>query len=197
MSNGAGGTEFVRPRDRHDATIRLAEADPAWAHRYAAQAALIRAALDDRAIAVEHVGSTAVSGLAAKPILDILLLVADPADEAGYVPDLEAAGFLLHAREPGWHEHRLLKRASPAVHLHVFAPGCPEAERLLLFRDRLRGSRQDRERYEQTKRELAARTWTYVQDYADAKVEVVEQILAHARTSRRGAARRAPPGESG
>ena len=91
MSNGAGGTEFVRPRDRHDATIRLAEADPAWAHRYAAQAALIRAALDDRAIAVEHVGSTAVSGLAAKPILDILLLVADPADEAGYVPDLEAA----------------------------------------------------------------------------------------------------------
>jgi GrpB-like predicted nucleotidyltransferase (UPF0157 family) len=79
----------------------------------------------------------------------------------------------------------------------VFAPGCPEAERLLLFRDRLRGSRQDRERYEQTKRELAARTWTYVQDYADAKAEVVEQILAHARMDLRGAARPAPSGKSG
>jgi GrpB-like predicted nucleotidyltransferase (UPF0157 family) len=173
--------EFVRPRTQHHAPIELAEPDPAWAEQYAAVAERIRAALGDRALLLEHSGSTSVPGLAAKPIIDVLLLVADPTDEAAYVPALEAAGFLLHLREPGWHEHRLLRGTDPTVNLHVFGHGSPEAERMLLFRDRLRARPEERERYERTKRELAARTWAVVQDYADAKSEVVEDIIARAR----------------
>ena len=111
----------------------------------------------------------------------MLLLVTDPADEASYVPDLEAAGFELHLREPGWHEHRLLKGTDPTVNLHVLAAGSPEAERMLLFRDRLRGHPAERDEYARTKRQLAAREWALVQDYADAKSEVVEAIIARAR----------------
>jgi GrpB-like predicted nucleotidyltransferase (UPF0157 family) len=125
-----------------------------------------------------------VPGLAAKPILDVLLLVPDPADEAAYVPPLEAAGFLLHVREPDWHEHRLLRAQDPDVHLHVFSESSAEAGRMLLFRDHLRGNEADRALYEQTKRRLAAQSWTRVQDYADAKSEVVEAIIARASAVR-------------
>jgi GrpB-like predicted nucleotidyltransferase (UPF0157 family) len=147
-------------------------------------AARIEAALSDGVVGLEHVGSTSVPGLPAKPIVDVSLVVADPVDEAAYVPALEDAGFLLHLREPGWHQHRLLKGVDPAVNLHVFGPGCPEVERMLLFRDRLRAHPDERERYAQAKRRLAARTWAYVQDYADAKSEVVEAIIARAVAER-------------
>ncbi len=173
--------EFVRPRTSHNATIHLAEPNPDWAHVYQEQAARVRAALPHGVVALEHVGSTSVPGLAAKPIIDILLLVSDPTEEASFVPALEAAGFLLYLREPGWHQHRLLRRVDPAVNLHVFAAGSPEAERMLLFRDTLRSNPDERELYLGTKRELAGRTWTRIQDYADAKSDVVEQILARAR----------------
>jgi GrpB-like predicted nucleotidyltransferase (UPF0157 family) len=153
-------------------------------------AARVEAALGGAVVALEHVGSTSVPGLPAKPIVDVTLVVADPVDEATYVPALEDAGFLLHLREPGWHQHRLLKGSDPVVNLHVFGPGCAEVERMLLFRDRLRAHPDERERYAQAKRELAARTWAYVQDYADAKSEVVEAIIA------RGVAERATSGSS-
>lgn len=132
---------------------------------------------------MEHVGSTSVPGLAAKPIIDILLLVSDPADEDAYVPQLEAAGYLLHGREPGWHQHRLLRGTEPPANVHVFAIGSSEVERMLLFRDRLRAHPDERELYERAKRELAARRWGYVQDYADAKSQVVEEIIARARVT--------------
>ena len=184
----------MRPRIPHSAPVHLAEPDPGWADRYAEQAALIRGALGPRAASVEHVGSTSVPDLAAKPILDIVLLVDDPADEASYVPDLEATGFQLHLREPAWHEHRLLRRDVPQVHLHVFAVGSPEAERMLLFRDWLRGNTGDRDLYQRRKRELAARSWTHVQDYADAKSEVVEGIIARARSGTRNGSQPSVPG---
>jgi GrpB-like predicted nucleotidyltransferase (UPF0157 family) len=141
----------------------------------------MRHALGPVAVVVEHVGSTSVPGLAAKPFLDVLLLVPDPGDEAAYVPRLEAAGFLLHVREPDWHQHRFLRGHDPEVQIHVFAVGSGEAERMLLFRDRLRANEDERALYEKTKRQLAARSWTRVQDYADAKSEVVEGIVARAR----------------
>lgn len=174
--------EFVRPPLTHSGPIHLASPDPAWPQQYAAVVSRIREPLGPVALLVEHVGSTSVPGLAAKPILDVLLLVPDPADEAAYVPPLEAAGFLLHLREPDWHQHRLLKAHDPEVNLHVFAEGSEEAGRMLLFRNRLRASDEDRRRYEETKRRLAARNWDRVQDYADAKSDVVEAIIA--RTTR-------------
>ena len=151
-----------------------------WPRQYAGVAARIRQALGPVAVVVEHVGSTSVPGLAAKPFLDVLLLVPDPGEEAAYVPQLEAAGFLLHVREPDWYQHRFFRAYDPDVQIHVFAVGSEEAERMLLFRDRLRASVDDRALYEETKRRLAARSWTRVQDYADAKSEVVQQILARA-----------------
>jgi GrpB-like predicted nucleotidyltransferase (UPF0157 family) len=185
MGENPPAVEFVQPRTQHNATIHLAEPDPTWPEQYAQQAAKIHAALHERALVVEHTGSTSVPGLPAKPVLDILLLVADPTDEPAYVPDLERAGFVLHLREPGWHEHRLLRGTDPSVNLHVFAVGSPEAERMLLFRDRLRDHPDELDRYAQAKRELAAREWAVVQDYADAKSEVVEAIIARGRTAQR------------
>lgn len=177
----AAQPEYLQPRNRVDGSITIAEPDPAWAEQYARQHACIRAALGLRALQVEHVGSTSVPGLAAKPIIDIVLVVADPADETAYVPDLEAAGYLLHLREPGWNQHRLLKRESPDVNLHVFTTECPEVERMLLFRDWLRARPEELALYQGTKRELAAGRWAHVQDYADAKSSVVEAIMARAR----------------
>jgi GrpB-like predicted nucleotidyltransferase (UPF0157 family) len=164
----------------HDAPITLADYDPAWPDLFAREEARIRAALARRALLVAHAGSTSVPGLAAKPIIDIVLAVPDSADEPAYVPDLEAAGYVLRIREPDWHEHRMLRRRDPAVQVHVFTAGSPEIDRMLAFRDRLRTVPEDRQRYEASKRELAARRWRYVQDYADAKSSVVEEIIARA-----------------
>ncbi len=161
--------------------VRLVEPDPAWPAMFEREAARIRAALGERAQIVEHVGSTAVPGLAAKPIVDVLLGVPDSADESAYLPALEAAGYRLRIRQPGWHEHRMFKGPDAEVNLHVFTVGSPEIARMLAFRDRLRTVREERERYEAAKRALAARRWQFLQDYADAKDEVVAGIVGRAR----------------
>jgi GrpB-like predicted nucleotidyltransferase (UPF0157 family) len=168
----------------HGGPIELVDYDPAWPELFAREALRIGAAVGDRASLVEHVGSTAVPGLAAKPVIDILLVVADSADEETYVPALEAAGYFLSIREPHLYEHRMLKGPDTDVNLHVFSQGCPEIERMLLFRDRLRSSEADRELYERKKRELARRTWKYMQNYADAKGTVVEEIITRVRVVR-------------
>lgn len=159
-------------------TIVLVPYDPTWPERFRAEAERIRGALGAVALAVEHVGSTSVPGLSAKPIVDIVLVVESTADEATYVPQLEAAGYVLRVREPDWFEHRMFKGPAGDVNLHVFSAGCPEVDRMLAFRDRLRSHPGDLARYEQAKRALAARSWQFVQNYADAKSEVVEAILA-------------------
>jgi GrpB-like predicted nucleotidyltransferase (UPF0157 family) len=166
--------------------IVLADYDPAWPERYRREAGRVRAALGGRALLLEHVGSTAVPGLAAKPIVDVVLEVADPADERAWLPALEAAGYVLVIREPDWYQHRVLKGPDTDVNLHVFPRGCPEVQRMLAFRDHLRANRPDRELYERTKRELAGRDWKYVQNYADAKTAVVEEIVARAREAAAG-----------
>jgi GrpB-like predicted nucleotidyltransferase (UPF0157 family) len=172
--------EFLQPRVRRDGPITLAEPNPAWADWYAREEARIRHALGSLALQIEHVGSTSVPDLAAKPVIDIVLVVPDSADEGAYIPDLETAGYVLQHREPDWHEHRFLLDHDPDVQIHVFTIGSSEIERMLLFRDRLRAHPEERQLYERTKRELAARRWEYVQDYADAKSDVVEGIIARA-----------------
>jgi GrpB-like predicted nucleotidyltransferase (UPF0157 family)/predicted enzyme related to lactoylglutathione lyase len=171
---------YLGERQRLDGPVSLAEPDAAWAPTAAALVAAIRQALGGAALLVEHVGSTSVPGLPAKPVIDLLLAIPEPADEASYVVALEGLGYQLHIREPEWFEHRLLKHTEPAVNLHVFAEDSPEIRRMLAFRDHLRADAADRELYLRSKRELAARSWAYVQDYADAKSDVVEQILGRA-----------------
>ena len=167
--------------ERLDGPVALQEYDPAWPEQFLAKRRKIAAALAGARTAVEHVGSTAVPGLCAKPVLDLLLLVEDAAREERYVPALEQAGYTLRIREPEWYQHRLLKGSQPRVNLHVFSAGCEEAERMLRFRDWLRTHREDRELYASAKRRLARQTWTYVQNYADAKSQVVAEILRHIR----------------
>jgi|SRR5579872_901130 len=165
---------------RLDGPVHLAEYHPEWPRLFEREAARIRAALGERVVLLEHCGSTSVPGLAAKPIIDMVLTVPDSADEAGYVPALEAAGYVLRIREPAWYEHRVFKGPDTDVNLHVFSGGCPEVDRMLLFRDTLRADDAERALYERRKRALAAQTWRYVQNYADAKSEVVEGIIARA-----------------
>jgi GrpB-like predicted nucleotidyltransferase (UPF0157 family) len=170
----------------HNAPITLADYDPGWPVLFAREAARIRAALGGRALQVEHVGSTSVPGLAAKPIIDILLAVPDSSDEQAYVPALERAGYVLRAREPDWFEHRLFNGPDTDINLHVFTAGAAEIDRMLLFRDWLRANDADRDAYLQVKRDLAQRTWRHVQHYADAKTAIVEQIIARAAPHQRG-----------
>jgi GrpB-like predicted nucleotidyltransferase (UPF0157 family) len=177
--------EFLQPPVRADGPVRLVEPDPEWAAQYAQQQERIQAALGPRALQVEHVGSTSVPGLAAKPVIDIVLVVTNSADEAGYLPDLEAAGYVLQFREPDWYEHRFLRDHDPDVQVHVFSIECPEVERMLLFRDRLRSRSDERELYQFTKRELAARPWDYIQDYADAKSTVIEEIISRGQADQK------------
>ncbi len=161
--------------------IQIFDYDPEWPRLFEHEAERVLATLGDRVLLVEHVGSTSVPGLAAKPKIDMLLVVANSADESAYVPALEAAAYVLSIREPEWYEHRMFKGPDTDINLHVFSPGCPEIERMLLFRNWLRSNASDRALYERTKRELARKDWKHTQNYADAKTAVVEEILTRAR----------------
>ena len=168
-----GGVEQVE--------IRILDYDPNWAREFQAHAAMIARALGATALRIEHIGSTSVPDLAAKPIIDILVVVPDSTNESAYLPQLEAAGYVLRVREPEWNEHRMFRTPERMAHVHVYSAGCQEIERNLLFRDHLRRNSEDKSRYEQTKRTLASRAWPDMNDYAAAKTEVIESIIAAAR----------------
>jgi GrpB-like predicted nucleotidyltransferase (UPF0157 family) len=170
----------IGAREPVNSSIYLAPYDAAWISKFSLFAARIRDALHERVLLLEHVGSTSVPGLSAKPVIDMVLAVSDSTDETSYVPPLVEHGFTLRIREPDWFEHRLLKAPDDDGNLHVFSSGCEEIARMLAFRDRLRAHEEDRRRYEDVKRELAGRTWKHVQNYADAKSEIVREILGRA-----------------
>ena len=169
---------------RIDGKIKLQESDPGWPALYAREETRIRASLGDKVLLLEHVGSTSVPGLAAKPIIDLALAVADSADEMSYVPPLEAQGYFLKVREPDWFEHRLLKGPDTNINLHVFSVGAAEIGRMIAFRDHLITNTEDLRLYETTKRELASREWKYVQNYADAKSAIVLEIMERAEKAK-------------
>jgi GrpB-like predicted nucleotidyltransferase (UPF0157 family) len=164
--------------------INLVPYDPGWQDRFRYEAERICSALGQHALQLEHIGSTSVAGLVAKPIIDIVLVVADSANESEYVPALEQLGYRLRIREPGWHEHRMLKGADGDVNLHVFSLGCVEVNRMVTFRDRLRTNEDDRELYALTKLRLAQQHWNHTQNYADAKTDVIHQILSRSLTQK-------------
>jgi GrpB-like predicted nucleotidyltransferase (UPF0157 family) len=157
-------------------TLTVVPYDATWPQQYADLAARVRGALGDRVLELEHVGSTSVTGLAAKPVIDADLTVADSAEEATYVPALEAAGFSLRIREPEWEEHRLLTFEGPTTNLHVFSPGASEPQRHRMFRDWLRDHPDDREAYAALKTELGTRGFRDGMDYNNHKAELVYDI---------------------
>jgi GrpB-like predicted nucleotidyltransferase (UPF0157 family) len=160
--------------------ILIVDYDPQWPELFQREAKRIGSVLGCRALRIEHTGSTSVVRLIAKPIIDMLLVVTTSADEHAYVPALEAAGYLLRIRETDWHEHRMFKGPDTEINLHVFSSGCPEIDRILRFRDWLRSNTSDRDLYASMKLALAQKDWKYVQNYADAKTAVIEEIVARA-----------------
>ncbi len=174
-----GTTEIIGGVEKR--RIEICEYDPNWSAKFQQHAERIARALGSAALQVEHIGSTSVPGLGAKPIIDMLLVVEDSSQEAAYLPHLEGAGYVLRVREPEWYEHRMLRTPEKDVHLHVFSAGFPESNRYLIFRDHLRANRADRELYEEVKRKLAGQDWPGMNAYAEAKTEVITQIMARAQ----------------
>ena len=166
---------------REPAAIVIREYDPGWPERYREVRAQLRDALGARALGIEHIGSTAVPGLAAKPIIDVLVTVADVHDESAYAPALVAAGFPQRVREPG---HRMFRTPERDVHVHVYQPRASAVTDYLDLRDWLRRSALDRTLYAETKRALATQQWADMNDYADAKSDVISAILTRARAWR-------------
>lgn len=167
-----GGPEPVR--------VELHDADPEWPERYREHRQRILDALETSTVAIEHIGSTSVPGLAAKPIVDIVVAVEDITAEEDYLDPLLAAGYVLRVREP---RHRMVRTPERDVHVHLYEQGAPEIDEYLLLRDHLRSDADDRALYERTKRELLGRSWDDMNDYADAKTEVILAIKARARAA--------------
>ena len=162
---------------RERRAIVICDYDHAWPERFNEERARVLSALGSVALRIEHIGSTAVPGLAAKPIVDVLVTVVDPDDEAAFRSALEAQGYQLRVREPG---HRMFRTAARDVHIHVWAESDSEVERYLRFRDRLRASNEDRAAYQRLKRDLAKRDWSDMNHYADAKGALISEILNRA-----------------
>jgi GrpB-like predicted nucleotidyltransferase (UPF0157 family) len=174
------------------APVEVVPPDAGWPADYERVRAQVLVALGERVISVEHVGSTAVRDLWAKPVIDVDLVVADSGDEAAYLSDLEAAGFVLVVREPEWEQHRCLRGSEPVTNLHVWSPWSVEPQRHVAFRDWLLDHDDDRAAYADLKRALAEQGFTDVMDYNTAKggliYDIYERIFAadpvHAHTPR-------------
>ena len=161
-------------------TIEVVEYDEGWPAAYESVRSRIAEALGDRVLGLAHVGSTSVPGLAAKAVIDVDLLVADSADEVSYVPDLEAAGFVLRVRDPDWEEHRVLTIEAPKTNLHVTSADAVEPRRHVLFRDWLRDHDDDRDTYAALKLALNERGFTDSMDYNNHKSELVYDLYEKA-----------------
>lgn len=156
-------------------SISIEPYSPDWKKVFQNQKAKIKDALGNTALTIEHIGSTAVPELHAKPIIDIDLIVKNPNQEESYIPMLKKIGYELIIREPSWYQHRMLRLKNPCVNLHIFAPNCAEHIRHCLFRDWLCEHEDDRQLY--TNAKLAARhSVTTTQDYNQNKQSTVRAI---------------------
>ncbi|MET0783280.1 MAG: GrpB family protein [Leifsonia flava] len=162
-------------------TVDLNDYDERWPEMYLEHRRRITDALAGSDVAIEHIGSTAVPGLAAKPIIDIVVAVDDITAEEDYLDALLAAGYELRVREP---RHRLVRTPARDVHVHLYERDDPAIDAYLLLRDHLRSDATDRALYESTKRSLLSKRWDDMNDYADAKTDVILAITARARAAR-------------
>lgn len=171
----------VSGKVEHNQTIVLKPYDENWSILFEREKQRISTILKDKALMIEHIGSTSVPGLIAKPIIDILLVVEDAGKEEDYVDDLVAHGYILRIKEPDFENHHMFLGPDTDIHLHVFSQDSKEIEKYLLFRNYLRNHQEAKEFYANTKKALAKKKWKYVQNYADAKSDVVQQIMDAAR----------------
>jgi GrpB-like predicted nucleotidyltransferase (UPF0157 family) len=161
--------------------IEIVPYSPNWPLQFQDHASRIKTALGNVALRIEHIGSTSVEGLAAKPIIDMLVVVADPSQEDLYLPAMLSAGYELRVREPEFEEHRMFRTPKRDVHVHVFPPGSGEIERYLILRNCLRAMPDVRDQYANLKRTLSANDWKDMNEYADAKTSFIEDTIKRAR----------------
>lgn len=171
---------IVSGQKEHNQKILLVEYDEQWPILFEKEKKRISQILKDKALMIEHIGSTSVAGLSAKPIIDILLVVEDAGCEEDYVEALCQQGYVLRIKEPDFENHHMFKGPDTDINLHVFSKGSKEIDKYLIFRDYLRAHPEVRMLYEETKKKLAQKKWKYVQNYADAKSEVVAKIMDQA-----------------
>lgn len=157
--------------------IRLVDYRPTWPDRFAEERDRIAVALGAVARRIDHIGSTSVPGLVAKPIIDIDLSVPEVEDEGAYLEPLLGAGYRLRVREPG---HRLVRTPERDVHVHICTVGSEWERRHLLFRDWLRHDARDRTAYGQLKQRLAQQDWPDMNADANAKGPLIIEITARA-----------------
>ena len=164
-----GGTE-----KRH---LEVVGYDDRWPEIFAEHQARLSAALRGVPVEIEHIGSTSVPGLPAKPIIDIVVAVDDITAEEDYLDAIVAAGYLLRVREPG---HRMARTPALDVHVHIYQKGDAAVTRYLLFRDRLRADGDDRALYARTKQALISQGFDDMNAYSDAKTDVITGIMSRA-----------------
>lgn len=167
-------------REARGRAYEIIDYDPAWPEMFEKEAARIKAALGDVAVRIEHVGSTAVPGLAAKPIIDIQVSVAEMFPRERFVAPLEALGYLF-LPDPTDPDHEYLKRevgGARTHQIHVCPAGSEWERRHLLFRDHLRAHQEDAARYAELKRRLAAEHPNDILGYIDGKTPFVREIEA-------------------
>jgi Uncharacterized conserved protein len=164
-----GGTEHRE--------IILVPYSESWPESYMHEQAKIQHALGSRALRIEHIGSTSIEGLTAKPIIDILLIVEDCDNEDSYLPMLLDEGYVLRVREPG---HRMVRTPDLGVQIHIGSSDADWARRHILFRDYLRSNPTDKKAYETLKQKLATQEWETMNHYADAKGPLIQEITGRA-----------------
>lgn len=158
--------------------IQIVDYNENWPIKFEKHSKKINDTLGAIAINVEHIGSTSVPDLAAKPIIDILLIVKDSSNESKYLKPMQDAGYELRVREPDFHEHRMFRTTEKDVHIHVLSKGSNEIDRYLVFRNHLRLNAADRIEYESIKRKLVANEWADMNEYARAKTKIIERIIS-------------------
>jgi GrpB-like predicted nucleotidyltransferase (UPF0157 family) len=159
--------------------VDLVPADPRWAERFGVEAARVAVALGDVAVRIEHVGSTAVPGLAAKPVIDIQISVRSLEPMEAYRRGLERIGYVHRPDDESEHRFFHLDLGDArAFNVHVCTAGGAWERRHLAFRDHLRKDREEASRYEAVKRGLASRFGHDVDAYADAKTPYIRSVEA-------------------
>ncbi len=160
--------------------ILLVPVDASWAERFAELRDRIVAALGPAVVRVEHVGSTAVPGIVAKPIVDVQVTVPDVEDEAAYRPALESLGWPMRSREPAHRYFRTPSGVFPRIHVHVSQAGSTWEREHLLFRDYLRAHPSVAAAYAERKRDFAERYRDDRLAYTEAKTPFIRSTLARA-----------------
>lgn len=173
-----------RLSERHtDIPLEVVPADPSWPAQFALVKSRIEAALGSQVTAVDHVGSTSVPDMIAKPVIDIDVTVANIQDESTYALALEDAGFQFILRDPSWNQHRLFYGYEPPANVHVFGPESKELIRHAAMRDWLKEHPEDRKIYADIKIKAskeAIENGEDVNQYNDRKSAVLQEILARA-----------------